>query len=167
MQITPLTLCSRRESETFREGSEVVPPPRALNIPFSNLRFYANLPGFPHHCIYIFIAVPAVSFFSLVTQTPASISQCRTRLGNKSDSHERQQHGDFGAHQLFLCKPLTHQCRADFNHCQQWARNEQLIKLPSNLGQRKVTQTCGYFEGRMMTFQFLLDHGSKLMLPIS
>lgn len=104
MQMTPLALRSRRESETSREWSKVVSPSRALNAPFSNPRFYANLPGFPHYHIYVFIAVPAVkqtllfpSFVPLATQTSANVSQCRTRLGNKPGSHERQQRGDFGA----------------------------------------------------------------------
>lgn len=103
--------------------------------------------------MYIFVAVPVVSFFfiSLVTQIPPKISQFRTRLENKSGSHERQQHGDFDAHQLISYKPLNNHSRKVFNHCQLWAENEPLIQLLSNPGLQKVTQTCGYLRGQVDT----------------
>lgn len=106
-------------------------------------------------------------FVCLVTRTAAKLSQCRTSLENKSGSHERQQDGDFGAHQLISCKPLNNRCSTAFSHSQQWAKNELLIQLPSNLGQGKVIQTCGSFGGRMIPFQFLPDHGPNLASPIS
>lgn len=106
-------------------------------------------------------------FVCLVTRTTAKLSQCRTRLENKSGSHERQQHGDFGAHRLISRKPLNNRCSAAFSHSQQWAKNEPLVQLPSNLGQGKVIQTCGSFGGRMIPFQFPPDHGPKLASPIS